>query len=39
VAIAGESVVMAYKMLEINNKETQATALVFTPEGTPLAKG
>jgi len=39
VVIAGESVVMTYKMLEINNKETQATALVFTPEGTPLAKG
>jgi len=26
-------------MLGINNKGTQATALVFTPEGTPLAKG
>jgi hypothetical protein len=39
VVIAGESVVMTYKMLGINNKGTQATALVFTPEGTPPAKG
>ncbi|WP_336171970.1 alpha/beta hydrolase [Acinetobacter ursingii] len=32
-AIAGESLVMTYKMLGINNKEVQATALVFTPKG------
>jgi len=37
--IADESVIMTYKMLGINGKETQATALVFTPEGTPPAKG
>lgn len=36
---AGESVVMTYKMLGINNRETQATALVFTPTGAPPAKG
>ncbi|MEB5929081.1 alpha/beta hydrolase [Acinetobacter schindleri] len=38
-AVADESVVMTYKMLGINNNETQATALVFTPKGTPPAKG
>jgi len=38
-AVADESVVMTYKMLGINNKETQATALLFTPKGTPPAKG
>ena len=38
-AVADESVVMTYKMLGVNGKETQATALVFTPEGTPPAKG
>lgn len=37
--IADESVIMTYKMLGINGKETQATALVFTPEGTPPATG
>ncbi len=37
--IADESVIMTYKMLGVNGKETQATALVFTPEGTPPAKG
>ncbi|GAA5558104.1 hypothetical protein Asch01_02857 [Acinetobacter schindleri] len=38
-AVADESVVMTYKMLGINNNETQATALLFTPKGTPPAKG
>lgn len=38
-AVADESVVMTYKMLGINNNETQATALVFIPKGTPPAKG
>ncbi|MGE8625433.1 alpha/beta hydrolase [Acinetobacter schindleri] len=38
-AVADESVVMTYKMLGINNNETQAMALVFTPKGTPPAKG
>ena len=38
-ATAGESVVMTYKMLGINNKEVQATALVFTPKTAPPAKG
>jgi len=38
-AVADESVVMTYKMLGIDNNETQATALVFTPKGTPPAKG
>ncbi len=38
-AVADESVIMIYKMLGINNNETQATALVFTPKGTPPAKG
>src|SRR5690606_41954289 len=37
--IADESVIMTYKMLGINGKETQATALVFTPAGTPPATG
>ena len=37
-AVADESVVMTYKMLGTNNKETQATALLFTPKGTPPAK-
>ncbi|MCK4088166.1 hypothetical protein NVT87_12575 [Acinetobacter radioresistens] len=34
-----KGVVMTYKMLGINNKGTQATTLVFTPEGTLPAKG
>ncbi|TCB80709.1 alpha/beta hydrolase [Acinetobacter sp. ANC 4173] len=38
-ATAGESVVMTYKMLGINNEEVQATALVFTPKTAPPAKG
>jgi dienelactone hydrolase len=38
-ATAGESVVMTYKMLGMNNKEVQATALVFTPKTAPPAKG
>lgn len=38
-ATAGESVVMTYKMLGINNEEVQATALVFTPKKAPPAKG
>ena len=38
-AVADESVVMTYKMLGINNNETQATALLFTPKGTRPAKG
>ena len=32
-AVADKSLVMTYKMLGINNKEVQATALVFTPKG------
>lgn len=38
-ATAGESVVMTYKMLGMNNEEVQATALVFTPKTAPPAKG
>lgn len=38
-ATAGESVVMTYKMLGMNNTEVQATALVFTPKTAPPAKG
>lgn len=38
-ATAGESVVMTYKMLGMNNTELQATALVFTPKTAPPAKG
>ena len=38
-AIAGESLVMTYKMLGINNKEVQATALVFTPKGAAPVGG
>lgn len=38
-ATAGESVVMTYKMLGMDNKEVQATALVFTPKTAPPAKG
>ena len=36
---AAESVVMTYKMKGITGKETQATALVFTPKTTPPAGG
>ncbi|WP_315080154.1 alpha/beta fold hydrolase [Acinetobacter guillouiae] len=36
---AAESVVMTYKMQGITGKETQATALVFTPKTTPPAGG
>ncbi|MBJ9986850.1 alpha/beta fold hydrolase [Acinetobacter sp. S40] len=38
-AIAGESLVMTYKMLGINNSEVQATALIFTPKGAPPVGG
>ena len=38
-ATAGESVVMTYKMLGIDNTEVQATALLFTPKTAPPAKG
>lgn len=38
-ATAGQSVVMTYKMLGMNNTEVQATALVFTPKTAPPAKG
>ena len=36
---AAESVVMRYKMKGITGKETQATALVFTPKTAPPAGG
>lgn len=36
---AAESVVMTYKMKGITGKETQATALVFTPKTAPPAGG
>ncbi|MCS4297290.1 alpha/beta hydrolase [Acinetobacter guillouiae] len=36
---AAESVVMTYKMQGITGKETQATALVFTPKTAPPAEG
>ena len=36
---AAESVVMKYKMKGITGKETQATALVFTPKTAPPAGG
>ena len=36
---AAESVVMTYKMQGITGKETQATALVFTPKTAPPAGG
>ena len=36
---AAESVVMTYKMQGITGKETQATALVFTPKTVPPAEG
>ncbi|WP_314338225.1 alpha/beta hydrolase [Acinetobacter guillouiae] len=36
---AAESVVMTYKMQGITGKETQATALVFTPKTTPPTEG
>lgn len=38
-AVAAESVVMTYKMKGVNDKETQATALVFVPKTTPPAAG
>ena len=38
-ATAGESVVMTYKMLGQDNKETRATALLFTPKTVAPAKG
>ncbi len=37
--VANESLLMTYKMLGINNKEVQATALVFTPKGVPPVGG
>jgi dienelactone hydrolase len=38
-SVAGESVVMTYKMLGVNAKQVQATALVFTPKTAVPAKG
>lgn len=37
--VAGESVVMTYKMLGISGQEVLATSLVFTPKGTPPSAG
>lgn len=37
--VAGESVMMTYKMLGIQNKEVQATSLVFTPNTAPPVSG
>lgn len=38
-SVAGESVVMTYKMLGINGKQVQATSLVFTPKTPAPANG
>ena len=38
-SVAGESVVMTYKMLGVNGKQVQATSLVFTPKTPAPAKG
>ncbi|SPL70788.1 Alpha/beta hydrolase family protein [Acinetobacter stercoris] len=38
-SVAGESVVMTYKMLGVNNQIVQATALVFTPKTTQPING
>ncbi|WP_130803017.1 alpha/beta hydrolase [Acinetobacter ihumii] len=38
-AVASESLVMTYKMLGVNNKEVQATSLVFTPKGAAPVGG
>ena len=38
-SVAGQSVVMTYKMLGVNGKEVQATALVITPKTPAPAKG
>ncbi|RSB50268.1 alpha/beta hydrolase [Acinetobacter soli] len=37
--VAGESVVMTYKMLGISGQEVLATSLIFTPKGTPPSAG
>ncbi|ENX41785.1 alpha/beta hydrolase family protein [Acinetobacter sp. NIPH 2100] len=38
-AVSADSVVMTYKMLGVNDKEVQATALVFTPQSPAPANG
>ncbi|OTG71580.1 triacylglycerol lipase [Acinetobacter sp. ANC 4169] len=38
-SVAGESVVMTYKMLGVNGQEVQATSLVITPKAAAPAKG
>ncbi|TCH65688.1 alpha/beta fold hydrolase [Acinetobacter sp. ANC 4862] len=38
-SVAGQSVVMTYKMLGVNGQEVQATSLVITPKTAPPAKG
>lgn len=38
-SVGGESVVMTYKMLGVNSKQVQATALIFTPKTAAPAKG
>ena len=38
-SVAGQSVVMTYKMLGVNGKEVQATSLVITPKTPAPAKG
>jgi len=38
-AVSADSVVMTYKMLGVNGKEVQATALVFTPQSPAPANG
>lgn len=38
-SVAGQSVVMTYKMLGVNGKEVQATSLVITPKTAAPAKG
>ena len=38
-SVAGQSVVMTYKMLGVNGQEVQATSLVITPKTAPPVKG
>ena len=38
-SVAGESLVMTYKMLGVNGQEVQATSLVITPKTAPPVKG
>lgn len=38
-SVAGESLVMTYKMLGVNGQEVQATSLVITPKTAAPAKG